>query len=287
MRAAFSLIELSIVILIVGILIAGVTQGSRLIKDSKVKTAKTLTQSSDVSSIKDLILWLEPTKAESFVDNIENGDAIETWYDINPQLSAGKNPTQSGSDERPTYTTSGINGLPSLEFDGTDDYLKISNLKIDGDELEVFMVCKRTAVNSYTSTASFYVDGTNHDYNNVSSFVFAFEDLTGNTLTVSRSGTKSSQTHPGNGVPYIVSVGFDGTNNTVYLNGQAASSVASSGNFSIDNILIGTRRINSVDTYEPYDGLISEMIVFDRALKSKERNAVNDYLSKKYNISLN
>jgi len=40
---AFSLIELSIVVLIVGILIAGVTQGSRLIRESKVKTARTLT----------------------------------------------------------------------------------------------------------------------------------------------------------------------------------------------------------------------------------------------------
>ena len=59
---AFSLIELSIVILIIGILIAGVTQGSRLVRESRVKTAQTLTQSSDVSSIKDLVLWLDATK---------------------------------------------------------------------------------------------------------------------------------------------------------------------------------------------------------------------------------
>ena len=34
---AFSLLELSIVVLIIGILIAGVTQGSRLVRQSKIK----------------------------------------------------------------------------------------------------------------------------------------------------------------------------------------------------------------------------------------------------------
>lgn len=51
-KSAFSLIELSIVILIVGILIAGVTQSSRMVGKSRIKTAKTLTQSSPVGSIK-------------------------------------------------------------------------------------------------------------------------------------------------------------------------------------------------------------------------------------------
>ena len=36
-NGAFSLIELSIVILIIGILIAGVTQGSRLVREAKIK----------------------------------------------------------------------------------------------------------------------------------------------------------------------------------------------------------------------------------------------------------
>jgi prepilin-type N-terminal cleavage/methylation domain-containing protein len=53
---AFSLIELSIVILIIGILIAGVTQGSRLVRESKITTAVTLTQSAPIASVKDLVL---------------------------------------------------------------------------------------------------------------------------------------------------------------------------------------------------------------------------------------
>ncbi len=45
-KLAFSLIELSIVVLLIGILIAGVTQGSRLIRQSKIKTAQNLTKNS-------------------------------------------------------------------------------------------------------------------------------------------------------------------------------------------------------------------------------------------------
>jgi prepilin-type N-terminal cleavage/methylation domain-containing protein len=64
--SGFSLIELSIVILIIGILIAGVTQGSRLVKQSKVKTAKTLTQSSDAIGINDMVLWLDATNEKIY-----------------------------------------------------------------------------------------------------------------------------------------------------------------------------------------------------------------------------
>ena len=59
--SAFSLIELSIVILIIGIIIAGITQGSRLVTKMRVASARALTQSSPVTSIKGLMMWLETT----------------------------------------------------------------------------------------------------------------------------------------------------------------------------------------------------------------------------------
>ncbi len=56
-QKAFSLIELSIVILVVGILITGVIQGSNMVKKSQLQSARNLTTSSPVSGIKDLMLW--------------------------------------------------------------------------------------------------------------------------------------------------------------------------------------------------------------------------------------
>lgn len=66
---AFSLIELSIVILIIGVLIAGVTSASSVIYNSRVAAARHLTKSAPVNGIKDLVLWLETVSSESFTQD--------------------------------------------------------------------------------------------------------------------------------------------------------------------------------------------------------------------------
>jgi len=60
-KKAFSLIELSVVVLIIGILIAGITQSSRLVRAMKLNTARSLTRSSDVNSIRNLTAWFDAT----------------------------------------------------------------------------------------------------------------------------------------------------------------------------------------------------------------------------------
>ena len=57
-QKAFSLIELSIVILIIGILVAGVTQSSRLVSQFRLISARNITLSSPVPTIKNLAYWL-------------------------------------------------------------------------------------------------------------------------------------------------------------------------------------------------------------------------------------
>jgi prepilin-type N-terminal cleavage/methylation domain-containing protein len=66
---AFSLIELSIVILVIGLLIAGALQGSNMISKAALSSARTLTESSPVASIRSLSLWFESTSKASFIDS--------------------------------------------------------------------------------------------------------------------------------------------------------------------------------------------------------------------------
>ncbi len=56
---AFTLIETSILFLVIGILIIGVSTVLDLNQDYKITIAKNLTQNSRVSRIDDLVLWLE------------------------------------------------------------------------------------------------------------------------------------------------------------------------------------------------------------------------------------
>jgi len=48
-NTGFSLIELSIVILIIGILVSGVTQSSRLIRQIRIQSARNLTVNSPIT----------------------------------------------------------------------------------------------------------------------------------------------------------------------------------------------------------------------------------------------
>ncbi|MFM2200408.1 MAG: hypothetical protein RL769_463, partial [Pseudomonadota bacterium] len=53
-QRAFSLIEMSIVILIIGILVSGVSQGTILIRKMRLQTAQNITASAPVLSVNDL-----------------------------------------------------------------------------------------------------------------------------------------------------------------------------------------------------------------------------------------
>ena len=150
-KNAFSLIELSIVILIVGILIAGVTSSSRLVKRMKVITAQNLTQSSPVPSIKDLSVWYESTLDKSFVDSEESdGTPITTWFDNNIQSSFKYDLKQATVANQPKFSEGIINNLPAVRFDGVDDCMVANSVGISGKGMTAFLVGQRVAFGGYS-----------------------------------------------------------------------------------------------------------------------------------------
>ncbi|MCE3255902.1 MAG: hypothetical protein K0R25_1396 [Rickettsiaceae bacterium] len=284
-KLAFSLIELSVVILIIGILVIGITKGSAIVRAAKLQSAQSLTLSSPVASIDALRFWFEPTLDKSFDASEKLTGPISKWYDTNPQSSNMMSADQTTASAKPTYTASAINGLPALKFDGSD-WLRMVIQTSTSDKLEVFTVCKRSALVVLSSSAVFHKAGTN-DNDNVGRFILANEGLSSPfQLATARNGTKSVRSpHPGNNIPYIFSTSFDGTNNTAYYNGTAQTAVASTGNFDFDNVLIGARYTGGVEN-SMYNGYIAELIVFDRNLTATERKDVTKYLGNKWGIAV-
>jgi prepilin-type N-terminal cleavage/methylation domain-containing protein len=116
-RQAFSLIELSIVILVIAILITGIIQARNIINKFQLQTARSLTNSSPALSIKGLELWLETTSLDSFSGAYpDNLDRISLWRDLNAQSSTKNDATQSNSSLRPYFYENVINGLPGIYF---------------------------------------------------------------------------------------------------------------------------------------------------------------------------
>ena len=143
---AFSLIELSMTLVVIGVIIVGVAQGLDMSKKFKLSSARSLTAGSPAVSIKGLALWLDATSEKAFSDpDIANSSEVETWLDTNIQRELDKtNLTQTTSSKRPLYISDAINGLPSIKFDGINDNLSIANLPgykiLQPQEVTMFLV---------------------------------------------------------------------------------------------------------------------------------------------------
>ena len=296
-KNAFSLIELSIVILIIGILVAGVTQSSRLIRQMKISSARSITNSSPISSISNLSGWWETTLETSLDQNLSNNDKILSWNDINPQSLYKINFTQGNATYQPQFVESGINGIPSLSFNNS--FLTLTNFTLSGN-YTFFIVFNSTSISSNGSSIISLTESSLHGIN------FAILSATGAYLGLNRRfralhrSPLGSATENDNYInasntiadnkDYILSYSRNlNTNQSdFYLNGISANDATYKGataqalNSANLTLMIGNLMPSNLG--RPFNGKISEIIIFDKALNSEEMKAVNDYLSKKYNI---
>jgi prepilin-type N-terminal cleavage/methylation domain-containing protein len=295
---AFSLIELSIVILIIGILVAGVTQSSRLVKRMNINSARTQTMSSPVNSIRDIVGWWEASLEESFGGNEpeedSNGgtDGVSVWYDINPHTTTKNNATSASTTNNPGYTqqsTTTINGMPTLEFNGSNQYLRFDGTSLANSNYSVFIVEQRT-----TGTGDYKYMLASSDNPGVQNQLLQIGYRNDTTLTWGQFAndydiTVASYTSP---TPRIHAAVFNssatspkiyfinGAQQTLNVNG---SPTASQGLTSYTNATFGFYGTGQ-NVY--YKGNIGEIIIFNRALKTEERRSIEEYLSKKWKIKI-
>lgn len=144
---AFTLIEISIVILVIGILVAGISSGIELYQDFRLETANQLTKNSIVGRIDGLSLWFETTSDRSFQKSKPSaGQSISLWKNLNLQIPNSINVFQNDPQYQPKYILNAINGLPALNFDDGIKYFisepVLYNEISANDEITVFHVGK-------------------------------------------------------------------------------------------------------------------------------------------------
>ena len=325
-RKGFSLIELSVVVLIIGILIAGITSGSRLVRNSKLASAAQFTKSSDINSIADLVLWLEPTQENSFATttantgtltyaNIadpkdtsyvkdtlrpDNREYVARWNDISPRALAGnkKSVYQETGSKRPMYIANAINGLPALQFDGSTQYLYSQNNNttpsapplVAGDDsytmIVVFSPARVASNNSVLVQAPNNPSSSSTVSLSIRSTILSFDSF--GTATDSDISTKIS-------TPYIAIMRLEDSaiassnNLSFYVNNSSANKTFSTSSYSVGSDVFFMSvfgNINANNYYDYFNGYIGEVLVFDRALKTEEIDTINKYLSKKWGIAL-
>jgi len=131
-KKAFSLIEISVVIVIIGILIAGVSQGIDLFQDMRLSTARSLTKNSRVNRIPDLVSWYETTGENVFssgtttfqnIEKVQANQKINRWKDSNPNSILKYDATQTVDANQPKIIFDNDTALPIVRFDGNPRYL--------------------------------------------------------------------------------------------------------------------------------------------------------------------
>ena len=326
-RTAFSFIEVSIVIVVLGIMIIGVGKGLDLFRDYRIAAAQHETETSRVVSVDGLVFWYETTLPQSFLasDDVDDGVVISQWNDISSQGSiklhakAGQktDDTQitynisdngtAGNTSGPTYILDGINHLPTLRFTNTTTndfrYLVVDRRMRNnaGVGMTLFVVMKYRSGHGYFIDRACHINGAAEECPTSPSegnplFELATDiDLSGSLLGVAR-GTNVSDA-------YIYDTGYDlqpdgvyiitferdfGNNFTVYVNGNAAyggtPSLADGGEpiVNLDPYKIGRHH----DWSDNNDIDISEVIFYTGRVKTSDRERIEDYLGKKYNIAV-
>jgi hypothetical protein len=278
-KFAFSLIELSIVILVIGILMVGVSQGYNLVRSSQMSNARSITAKSPIIQMTGLLAWFETSLKESLIQSeIIDGNNISAWKDISPNsILNGANQLISSS---VTYMQSSINKIPALKFSGSSKLTLANFSQGASSQATVFMVIKLNHVPNATNYKTIF-DG------NLSTFSFSIKSdaVQINTGEASPSSTTYAKGFSNSG-EYVIAIYFNGSNSKVFINNTdtmiSNNDIVSSGTNQLSGITIGANKTGG----NGFAGYISEVAIFNRIIKSSERKEIFNYFSKKYKIEI-
>lgn len=271
--SAFSLIEISVVLLIIGILIAGIFTGQVLVTKFRLATSQSLTKSSPVHSIKNSALWLETSLDDSFNDSESNDESsLSTWYE---QRVSDNKVTLTAVSDGPTYSNS-INYVRAVKF-ANSGYFTFDGSFLNSTDYTIFVLEKRES----SSSGNYFLGDSSVTTSN-QTLLLGYSSS--GQVTHSQGGTNSyaslvSSYSESSGSPRIFTFVQDSTDGKkTYVNGILAATSSNTTQLS---------GISTLSLGKGYTGQIGELIIFTRALKSSEIESIEDYLGKKWNSKIN
>jgi hypothetical protein len=250
-----------------------------------------LTSPLDVDS---LFYWFAADMAvfDSIGGVATDWQGVGEWKDLSGN---GHHVTQATNGARPTYRASeGPNGKPTLVFDGTNDFLATSSHLWESDDITCFAVYRLDLTTR--GAEILFARGGGTTANQFQHVLGTASGSTNRWDTYENTGVASTRkSRAGNWVKTtnweLITLDFEPTANlNLYLNSTLSNGGSPSGSGAGANIGDHSRNLtlganNSEATPTGYmQAKLSELIIYSRFLTTAERQAIENYLNKKYNI---
>jgi len=233
------------------------------------KRTAALSSWGDLPDIAGLQLWLDADDSDTIT---LNGSTVSQWND---KSGNDYHVSQSTASNQPTYTASALNSKSVVRFDGNDELTNGSATPVGGST-------NRTVFVVFNSTAGSIAYGV----------VLGDSTSNGQSFGISReiavrvhNGNRVWSTGAINSTHSIVTIVLDGTSTTdlsAWKNGSSltASSTSAQTINTAAGIIVGNGTVGGNLT-----GDVAEIIVYNSALSTSDRQSVESYLSTKWGIS--
>jgi len=186
-----------------------------------------------------------------------------------------------------SLSANGINALQAVSFSGSSQYIT-GNYTNTGTTLTAFFVGRSSSSTqtAYAGMMDVWASGQASDWNNIGSAVlFNQNNTTANSIYSYRNAALSSATGTLTS-PFLAATVFNGSTNTLFLNGTSANSVNSTGNFNTAKVALGGRWASSVFG-NFWNGNLGEAIICNASLSASDRQKVEGYLAHKWGLAAN
>lgn len=219
-----------------------------------------------------LIQWQRSTSGITL-----SGSDVANWQDISGSLKDASN-----SSNRPTLASNAVNGMPAVNFNGSQFLQTPSGYSNFTSGLTAMLVAKPVSV---SAGARLFEYGNGAASDNI---IMSLPSNTGLTFSTYNSSTSSSATASSGatlGNFQLLESVYNGSNTaTLFVNG---GQVAQSTSMQVLNNQTRNNNFIAQDSSASnrFNGQLAEMLIWNRALTSAERTAVEGYLLNRYQTS--
>jgi len=222
-------------------------------------------------------LWLDASDTATIT---QAAGAVSQWND---KSGNGRHVTQGSASLQPTTNTRTMNGLNVIDFDGTSDLLNIpfSLYSLPNNSNTIFAVysvdnttihhriLNATQANGSRLLTSIFYTGAKSDFSVINNTSATFVSM---VIPKNTSAHIAGQLYDGIGGVASLTPFFDGVKAPSGAGGNAAS---------VDAFSIGAQPLG----YYYLDGVIAEIIIYNRLLSNAEANRVGAYAAAKWGVT--